>query len=49
MVDKNLKNQDLDLVEAIVAEQIALGQENATKIIIACSCISCGGCGCGMA
>jgi hypothetical protein len=47
MVDKNLENQDLDLVEAIVAEQLAQAQENLTKVIITCSCISCSACTCG--
>jgi hypothetical protein len=46
MIEKNPENQDLDLVEAILAEQLALAQ--ASKAIFpVCSCITCSACTCG--
>jgi hypothetical protein len=44
-IEKDTAKQDLDLVEAIVAEQRALAQEEVASLIIVCSCNS-SRCGC---
>lgn len=52
LVEKDTAKQELDLVEAIVAEQRTLAQENISSMIIVCSCNTsrCGCSGCvGMA